>query len=117
MSTRNLLLLLVLGGAAGYAMFNIEKFQGCTDTIQVVALEMDDYRPIACNQADIGFVGVNGGAPQVELDCGTGPQRAVLYGASATTMPCGFQVRALETWQGGTVTRWNTRLEITWEEE
>lgn len=113
---KNFFIVLVLGGAGGWLMFNIDRFQGCMSNEQTVELAMDESRPIACNQADISFVDVSGDSPAIEVDCGDGPKRLVLFGASAQDAGCGYRIAADETWKDPRVGAWNTRVTITWPE-
>ena len=111
---RNFFVVLVLGGAAGWFMWHIDRYQGCFSNEQTFELRAGKGRAIACNQADITFVDVSGSAPAIEVDCGDGPKRLLLFGASPQSAGCGYRVSALETWRDGNTGGWNTRLHVTW---
>lgn len=111
---KNFFIVLVLGGIGGYFMWHIDRYQGCFSNSQTVELRVGQRRAIACNSADLEFVSVSGSAPAIELDCGDGGKRLVLFGNSAQTAGCGFRVSANETWKDGNTGGWNTRLDITW---
>lgn len=114
---KNFFLVLIVGGAAGWVMWHIDRFQGCLSNQQTLELHLNESRAVACNQADLSFVDINGDAPQLELDCGDGPRRVVLFGAAEQDAGCGFTLAADETWKDGTVGTWNTRVTLTWSEE
>ena len=96
---KNFFLVLIVGGAAAWVMWHIDR-----------------TRPVASNQADISFVDVSGDSPQIELDCGDGPRRVVLFGASEQDAGCGYRLSADETWKDTNVGKWNTRVTLTWPE-
>ena len=78
---KNFFLVLIVGGAAAWVMWHIDRYEGCFSNTQTLELALNQTRPVACNQADISFVDVSGDSPQIELDCGDGPRRVVLFGA------------------------------------
>ena len=113
---KNFFLVLIVGGAAAWVMWHIDRYEGCFSNTQTLELALNQSRPVACNQADISFVDVSGDSPQIELDCGDGPRRVVLFGASEQDAGCGYRLSADETWKDTNVGKWNTRVTLTWPE-
>lgn len=116
MSPKNYFLMVALAGAAGYAMFNYEKWQGCGSDSQDFDLVMGQSRPVACNNATMTYVDDNDSAPQLEIACDAGSQRFAMYSATHNESTCGYLVSLDERWKGGPVDTWNVHITLTWED-